>query len=32
MNTRNKQCCERVLDQLAKDWPGLEQVDIKFYI
>lgn len=29
MNTRNKQCCERVLDQLAKDWPGLEQVNNK---
>lgn len=27
MNTRNKQCCGRVLDQLAKDWPGLEQVN-----
>lgn len=29
MNTRNKQCCERVLDQLAKDWSGLEQVNNK---
>ena len=29
MNTRNKQCCERVLDQLANDWPGLEQVNNK---
>ena len=29
MNTRNKQCCERVLDQLAKDWPVLEQVNNK---
>lgn len=29
MNTRNKQCCERVLDQLVKDWPDLEQVNNK---